>query len=95
MSTQKKYTKAFKEEAVRLSESGDKTIGQQAADLGISEAQLHAWRRAAREGREAAFPGKGQARDGELAEWKRRALRAEMEREILKKTVLIFAPNTR
>ena len=58
MSTRKKYTKAFKEEAVRLSESGDKTVGQQAANLGISEAQLHAWRRAAR---------------------------AEMEREILKK----------
>ena len=38
MSTRKKYTKAFKEEAVRLSESGDKTVGQQAANLGISEA---------------------------------------------------------
>lgn len=95
MSTRKKYTKAFKEEAVRLSETGDKTVGQQAADLGISEAQLHAWRRAVRERREAAFPGKGHAGDTELAAWKRRALRAEMEREILKKTVLIFAPNTK
>lgn len=93
--TRKKYTQEFKAEAVRLSEMGDKTIAQQAADLGIGEGQLHAWRREARERGENAFPGKGKARDEELAEWKRRALRAEMERDILKKTVLIFAPPTK
>ena len=49
--------------------------------------------REVRERGEGAFPGKGNARDEELAEWKRRALRAEQERDILKKTVLIFAPN--
>ncbi len=70
-------------------------MAQQAADLGISEAQLHAWRREVRERREEAFPGKGKAGNSKLAEWKRRALRAEMERDILKKTVLIFAPNTK
>jgi len=93
--TRKKYTKEFKAEAVRLSEQGDKTIAQQAADLGISEGQLHTWRREARERGAKAFPGKGKAGDEELAEWKRRALRAELERDILKKTVLIFAPNTK
>lgn len=91
----KKYTKEFKAEAVRLSERGEKTIGQVAADLGITESQLHLWRREVRERGEGAFPGKGNARDEELAEWKRRALRAEQERDILKKTVLIFAPNTK
>lgn len=91
----KKYTKEFKAEAVRLSERGEKTIAQVAADLGITESQLHLWRREVRERGEGAFPGKGNARDEELAEWKRRALRAEQERDILKKTVLIFAPNTK
>ena len=95
MSTRKKYTKEFKSEAVRLSEQGDKSIAQQAADLGVSESLLHVWRREARERGAQAFPGKGNGRDSELAEWKRRALRAELEREILKKTVLIFAPNTK
>ncbi len=85
MSTRKRYTKEFKSEAVRLSLTSGKTIGQQAADLGISEAQLHAWRRSAREHGSKAFPGNGIAREAELAEWKRRALRAEMEREIQKK----------
>ena len=94
MSTRKRYTKEFKSEAVRLSQTSGKRIKQQAEDLGISEAQLHAWRRAARQHGERAFPGNGVAREAELAEWKRRALRAEMEREILKKTVLLFAPNT-
>ena len=94
MSTRKRYTKEFKSEAVRLSLTSGKTVAQQAADLGISEAQLHAWRRSAREHGSKAFPGNGIAREAELAEWKRRALRAEMEREILKKTVLLFAPST-
>ena len=88
----KKHTKEFKAEAVRLSERGEKTIAQVAADLGITESQLHVWRRAARERGNEAFPGKGKAGNEELAEWKRRALRAEQERDILKKTVLIFAP---
>ena len=91
----KKYTKEFKAEAVRLSERGEKTIAQVAVDLGIRESQMYLWRREARERGESAFPGNGKARDEELAEWKRRALRAEQERDILKKTVLIFAPNTK
>ena len=94
MSTRKKYTKEFKSEAVRLSMSSGKTVKQQAQDLGITEEQLHVWRRAAREHGSQAFPGNGNAREAELAEWKRRAMRAEQERDILKKTVLIFAPNT-
>ncbi len=87
----KKYTQEFKAEAVRLSEQGDKTIGQQAADFGDKrKGQLHKWRREIRERGAEAFPGKGRARDEEMAEWKRRALRAEIERDILKKTVRIL-----
>jgi len=95
VNTRKRYPKAFKEEAVRLSYSSGKTVAQQANDLGIGENQLYAWRRAARDRDRGgqAFPGNGRARDVELAEWKRRALRAEQERDVLKKALHIFRPN--
>jgi transposase len=93
MSTRKRYPQAFKEEAVRLSYTSGKTVAQQAVDLGIQEGQLYSWRREAREHGQQAFPGNGTARDAELAEWKRRALRAEQEREVLKKVLTIFTPS--
>jgi transposase len=93
VNTRKRYAKAFKEEAVRLSYTSGKTVAQQANDLGIAENQLYAWRRAARDRGEQAFPGNGRAHDAELAEWKRRALRAEQERDVLKKALHIFTPN--
>ena len=91
-STRKRYTREFKDEAVRLSHTSGKSVAQQAADLGLTESQLYAWRREARERGERAFPGNGNARDAELTEWKRRAIRAEMERDILKKALVIFTP---
>jgi len=93
MSTRKRYPQAFKEEAVRLSYTSGKTVAQQAADLGIQEGQLYSWRREAREQGPHAFPGNGTSRDAELAEWKRRALRAEQERDVLKKALVIFTPS--
>ena len=93
MNTRKRYPKEFKEEAVRLSYTSGKTVAQQAADLGIQESQLYAWRRAARERSEQVFPGNGKPRDAELTEWKRRALRAEQERDVLKKALVIFTPH--
>lgn len=95
MNTRKRYPKAFKEEAVRLSYASGKTVAQQASDLGIGEHQLHAWRRALKQQGEQAFVGNGKARDAELSEWKRRALRAEQERDVLKKALLIFTPSGR
>jgi transposase len=89
--TRKKYPKEFKAEAVQLSQQGDKTIAQQAADLGIRAGQMHQWRREARERGAKAFPGMGKARDEELTEWKRRALRTEMERDILKNSADLCA----
>ncbi|SRR5258706_15272911 len=90
------YTRDFKLEAVRLSESNEKTVAQIARDLGIPERVLYRWRRELRELRERpeqAFPGKGH--QSELEEENRR-LRRELEllkqeREILKKAVAIFS----
>src|SRR5690242_20831768 len=84
---QRIYTREFKLEAVRLSESSEKTVAQIARDLGIPERVLYRWRHELREQREQAFPGKGH--QSELEEENRR-LRRELdllkqEREILKK----------
>ena len=90
---QRIYTRDFKLEAVRLSESSEKTVAQIARDLGIPERVLYRWRRELREQPEQAFPGKGH--QSELEEENRR-LRRELEqlkqeREILKKAVAIFS----
>jgi len=84
---QRIYTREFKLEAVRLSESTEKTVAQIARDLGVPERVLYRWRHELREQHEQAFPGKGH--QSELEEENRR-LRRELEllkqeREILKK----------
>lgn len=90
---QRIFTREFKLEAVRLSESSEKTVAQIARDLGVPERVLYRWRHELREQAERAFPGKGH--QSELEEENRR-LRRELEvlkqeREILKKAVAIFS----
>jgi transposase-like protein len=53
------YTRKFKLEAVRLSETTEKSAAQIARELGVPERVLYRWRRQLREARETAFPGKG------------------------------------
>ena len=93
----KQYTKEFKEGAVKLSYEHPDGVAGAAKDLGIGQGELHRWRREKRSeaGSKKAFPGAGKARDEELAEWKRRALLAEEEREILKKALGLFTPKKR
>jgi transposase len=84
------YAQEFKEQAVKLSYSNDKSVAMTAADLGLPPNMLHRWRREAKlTGR--AFPGYGKARDEELAELKKRLKQAELERDILKKAISFFA----
>ncbi len=83
---QRIYTRDFKLEAVRLSESSEKTVAQIARDLGLPERVLYRWRRALREQPEQAFPGKGHQSEREE---ENRRLRRELdllkqERAILK-----------
>lgn len=88
----KQYTAEFKLEAVRLArELGN--VAQAARDLGMHESVLHRWKNELAEHGEEAFPGNGNLRsDAEIM----RQLRREneilrQEREILKKTLSIFA----
>lgn len=91
-SKRKQYTTEFKVEAVQLAqELGN--VAQAARDLGIHESVLHRWKNELTEHGEEAFPGNGNLRsDAEII----RQLRREneilrQEREILKKTLSIFA----
>ena len=56
---QKTYTKEFKEEAVRLSQTSGKSIAQVARELGISDTSIHQWRKELAAHRKEAFPGSG------------------------------------
>jgi transposase len=98
MSTKRKqYTAEFKLEAVQLAQELD-NVAQAARDLGIHESMLHRWKNELAEHSEEAFPGNGKLRsDAEII----RQLQREneilrQEREILKKTLSIFAqPSSR
>ena len=87
------YSREFKLEAVRLSETSEKTVAQIARDLGVPERVLSRWRHELREQQEQVFPGKGH--QSELEEENRRLKREldllKQEREILKKAVVIFS----
>ena len=91
--TRRKYTKEFKEEAVRLTYTSNKGIQQIAVDLGLNAGMLGRWRHEYQERRDGtvAFPGSGHARDEELMNLRKALKQAEMERDILKKTIAFFA----
>src|SRR5262249_20396321 len=55
----KTYTRAFKIQAVRMLNDQGLSVAEVARRLGVGENCLRAWRQAAREQGEAAFPGQG------------------------------------
>ena len=86
------FTAEFKADAVRLCKVGDRSIGQVAKDLDLTETALREWVQ-----RADADAGKGPAdaltsaeRD-ELLQLRRDNKRLVMEREILKKAAAFFA----
>ena len=93
MSRRKRRTFAadFKREAVALTKVGDRTIGEVARDLDLTETALREWVKRAEE-EAAPAPGALTAveRD-ELLRLRKQVKRLEMEREILKKAAAFFA----
>ena len=89
----KTYTREFKLEAIQLAETSGRPVAQIERELGLGKSQIYRWRhQLEREGREA-FPGKNRLKAQEEAI---RLLRREneilrQERDILKKTITIFA----
>jgi transposase len=91
--TQPTYTKEFKQQAVQLFKTSEKSKTEIARDLGISDSALSKWCKEFGEHSEEAFPGKGHqtAIEEENRKLKREVEILRQERDILKKAVSIFA----
>jgi len=92
-SKRKKHPEAFKLEAVRLLEGrGEQTVADVAASLGVAESLLHSWKKkygnaAAQVRRERG----GETPEDELKRLRRENAQLKQERDVLKKSVAVFA----
>jgi transposase len=89
----------YKQKAVALADARGHAR-EVAAELGISPDLIHRWRSEAKTFGSGSFPGKGRpkmtAHESELADLKEKLRDAEMERDILKKTIItIFSSSDR
>ena len=89
----KVYTKEFKVGAARMVVDEGVKPSQVAKDLGVSQSSMTKWIRDYKKHGSGAFPGKGLLApvDQEKRDLERRLRRAEMERDLLKKTIAFFA----
>ena len=85
--TRNTYSVEFKQQAVQLALSGEKSKAQTARDLGITENMLYNW--IAKFG--PAVPPDAADSKAEIARLRKALLRTEMERDILKKAIGIFS----
>ncbi len=90
---QRTFPREFKQEAVQLAATSEKSLTQIARDLGVAESTWSHWRKRLREEGEHAFPGSGH--QPPLEEEHRRLRRENegfgQERDSLKKAVSIFS----
>ena len=95
--TKRVYTREFKQEAVQLAKTSEKTISQIETDLGVPHGLLNKWKRhLAQEGSDA-FRGRGQltSSEAELRQLRQENELLRQEREILKKALAIFTRSQR
>lgn len=90
------FSRAFKQEAVRLLDEGKKPAAELARELGIRRNQLYKWKEATDKQGGAAFPGQGRQKSNdtqaeEISKLKRELERVKEENEILKKAAAFFA----
>ena len=87
-----RYTLEFKQEAVRLVESGQ-SLAAAARSLGVVEQTLSNWVQAHRAGALKAVVGKSAvtAEQMEISRWRAELARVTMERDILGKATAYFA----
>ena len=88
----RKFTAEFKADAVRLCKAGDRSIGQVAKDLDLTENALHEWGKQADVEAGKGPPGSlTQAEREELTRLRKENRRLLIERDILKKAAAFFA----
>jgi transposase len=93
---QKRYSQAFKREALRLLETSDKSIAEIERDLGLSAGLLYKWRERYQVGDNgpdelSLEDSDEQALRAELRRVKRELEEVKQERDILKKAMAIFS----
>ena len=87
-SKRKRYTAEFKAEAARLvQQRGDRTIGEVAGSLRISESLLHSWKR--RQKPDAAGD-RGESPEQELRRLRRENSLLKRDRDALVKSIAVF-----
>jgi transposase len=87
----RRFTREFKEQAVKLLESRQKGAREIEEDLGIAPGEIYRWRKELRIDGKKAFPGNGNLRDEELARLRKEVAYLREERDILRKAVAIFS----
>lgn len=89
----KKHAEEFKREAVRLLENrGERTISDVAASLGVAENLLHSWKRKYRSAAEQVRRERGgETQEEEVKRLRREVTQLKQERDVLKKSVAVFA----
>ena len=91
MQQRRKYSREYKQEAVRLTNEPGVTLSQIARELGINAGLLGKWRKQTKAEGSTAFRGQGHARDEEMAALKRELARVRKERDFLKDAAAFFA----
>ena len=94
MTITSKFTKEFRDQAVRLVKQEKRGLAQTARELGVGRSTLQAWLR--RDGEPRAIDSvAGETPDQELVRLRKELRVAHMEREILKKAAVFFANESR
>jgi transposase len=89
-----RYSKEFKEEALKLLAKNEKPAAELARELGIRRNLLYRWKDQVHEKGSEAFKGSGRPRECELSEvsrLKKELAEVKEERDILKKAAAYFA----
>src|ERR1051326_1957012 len=88
MKSRRKFTKEFKQTAVRRLQKGQ-SIAEVARALEVNPSELHRWRRELQEFGERAFSGVGtkRAEEGRVAELERKVGQQAMEIDFLKRAL--------
>ena len=97
MTTRKKYPKEFKLDSISLVLDQGYTRNEAARSLGINHTMLGRWIKEQQTNDGQAFRGNGKLtpEQDEIRKLKTQVRRLEMEKDILKKTTVFFAKQTR
>ena len=95
MAKHKHYSSEFKQEAVRLALTGEKSKAQTARDLGVREGLLYNWIDLYGPARPGEPPKLAPDERAELQRLRRENQRLQQERDILKKAIGIFSEELR